>query len=513
MPVTGLFRTKRRVDRKGSGTGMTDSGSGDRGMRKAAKQIILCAMALALFCVVCRLVFFNQFSVYVPLSGSEVESGGLEELQLQVDHPEVLRTGEAGLREGYAQIPILPQSRGVTELTVGTEADAGREHTLRVGRFRTVYDRSTGNFTGDTAVLIAVTLFWLLVSAIMVWHFFQAKGTAFYDYSTIYYAGFSLFSLATGLVMLSVTVSHLAHPENYSMFAAYTAISSASIRYMVLTTPVMLLFAAAVAVSNIALLRHEHPRLQNVLGLLVSVLLVVGEGIGWLLFSRNALPVEWQGRLDRTLQNTYATVFIYCQCMLTGSVICGILAARHVPAADKDFIIILGCWFNSDGSLPPLLRGRVDKALDFWHMQREKTGKEACFVPSGGRGCNEPEPEAEAIRQYLLSRGVEDRIILPEDRSKNTWENMCYSGRLIRETGREGKAAFATSSYHVFRSGLWARQAGLPAEGIGSRTRWWFWPNAFMRETAGLMQKRWKQEVFFLLLLVAFFGVLSVLLW
>ena len=71
-------------------------------------------------------------------------------------------------------------------------------HILRVGHFHTVYDKNNDNFTGDTALMIGVTLFWLLVSAIMLWHFFQAKGTAFYDYSTIYYAGFSLFALVTG---------------------------------------------------------------------------------------------------------------------------------------------------------------------------------------------------------------------------------------------------------------------------------------------------------------------------
>ena len=64
----------------------------------------------------------------------------------------------------------------------------------------------------------------------------------------------------------------------------------------------------------------------------------------------------------------------------------------------------------------------------------------------------------------------------------------------------------------MFRSGLWAKQAGLPAEGIGSKTKWWFWPNAFVRETAGLLQKRWKQETLFLVMLVAFFGVLSMVL-
>ena len=81
---------------------------------------------------------------------------------------------------------------------------------------------------------------------------FRAKGPAFYAYSTIYFSGFSLFALITGLVMLSVTVRHIISPAVYNMLEGYAAINSASTRFMMLTTPVIVLFAAAMMVSNIA---------------------------------------------------------------------------------------------------------------------------------------------------------------------------------------------------------------------------------------------------------------------
>lgn len=43
-------------------------------------------------------------------------------------------------------------------------------------------------------------------------------------------------------------------------------------------------------------------------------------------------------------------------------------------------------------------------------------------------------------------------------------------------------AAFATTNYHVFRTGMLAEQNGLKAEGIGSKTKVYFWVNAFVRE-------------------------------
>ncbi len=262
----------------------------------------------------------------------------------------------------------------------------------------------------------------------------------------------------------------------------------------------------------VTLLRHEKPRPRNVLGLTVSVLLLAGEALGVWLFTRDFSGSEWEGRVQNTLTNVYATVFVYFECMLAGSVICGVKAARHRPAPDKDFIIILGCWFRPDGSLPPLLRGRVDRAIEFWRQQKEQTGKEALLIPSGGRGPDEPMPEAEAMRRYLLSREIPEAAIRTEPRSRNTYENMALSKEIIDSLLPGGKTVFATTNYHVFRSGLWASLAGLRAEGIGGKTKWWFWPNAFMRECAGLLRLRWKQELLLLLLLMLFFGVLSMVL-
>ena len=43
----------------------------------------------------------------------------------------------------------------------------------------------------------------------------------------------------------------------------------------------------------------------------------------------------------------------------------------NIPEFDIDYVIILGCKIGSDGSLTPLLKGRVDKAIEFSKMQKE----------------------------------------------------------------------------------------------------------------------------------------------
>ena len=70
---------------------------------------------------------------------------------------------------------------------------------------------------------------------------------------------------------------------------------------------------------------------------------------------------------------------------------------------------------------------------------------------------------------------------------------------------------FVTTNYHVFRSGVWAGLAGLHAEGLGSKTKWWFWPNAFIRECIGLLVKRALPEMIWLVILIVMFGGIATL--
>lgn len=294
------------------------------------------------------------------------------------------------------------------------------------------------------------------------------------------------------------------------MLDVYSALSGAGFNFMMVTLPALAVFAVAMIVSNIALLFHEQARLKNLLGLLVGLTLLAGEALAIYLQSRNLFRSPRAFRMQIVAQDVYCTVFAYFECMLIGAAACGLLAAKHVPSPDRDFIIILGCGFRKDGSLSSLLRGRVDRALDFWRDQQSQSGRTAVLVPSGGQGSDETMSEAEAMRRYLVEQGVPGDKILPEDRSTNTFQNLAYSKALIDASHPGSKVAFATTNYHVFRSGVWARLAGLEAEGMGARTRWWYWPNAFMRECAGLLARRWRQELVMVAAMALFFGALSI---
>ena len=113
--------------------------------------------------------------------------------------------------------------------------------------------------------------------------------------------------------------------------------------------------------------------------------------------------------------------------------------------------------------------------------------------------------------RYLAEQGVPAERMLLEDRSTDTAENMAFSKERILAVNPEGKIAFSTTNYHVFRSGLKARRVKMRALGMGCRSKWYFWPNAAVREFVGLLtQHRVKQGLILLGLLVSF-AVLTVL--
>lgn len=110
-----------------------------------------------------------------------------------------------------------------------------------------------------------------------------------------------------------------------------------------ITSPLVLIFSLMMIVSNIELLRHESFRVQNVLGMGIGIALILCEVFGVRLMFWNVSGSEMLLRAFYVFTSVYFTTFCYFECILMGSVICGLRAARHVPALRQDYILILGC--------------------------------------------------------------------------------------------------------------------------------------------------------------------------
>lgn len=179
--------------------------------------------------------------------------------------------------------------------------------------------------------------------------------------------------------------------------------------------------------------------------------------------------------------------------MLTSSFLFNVIK----PKFDKDYLIILGAGLLNGEQVTPLLAGRIDAGIAFYHQQLLKTGKRAMLVMSGGQGADEKIPESVAMRNYALSKGVLDSDILIENKSKTTFENLKFSKSILdrRQQGADYQSAFVSNDYHIFRAGVFARLVGLNSDGIGSRTARYFLPNAFIREYIEMMLMYKKRHI------------------
>ena len=334
-----------------------------------------------------------------------------------------------------------------------------------------------------------------LSTAVMAFALYWSAKKTLYSYANIVLIGGLLFNSVFLIVctrfLLTIPLdtavdftyfyeSLLAFPRTFSYYAFF----------------VILFICVLLGISNVELIRHEGFRLHNALSLLVAGLYGGGTMAVYLiadkLYESIFVPLGLSTNPVFIVLSTVIPLFLllvlcYFECILAGTGILGWIAARAVPAYDKDYIIILGCSIDKRGGLLPLLRGRVNRAVRFAWEQEIATGKALRYVPSGGQGPNEIMSEGSAMGFYLMTHGAEEYEVIPEKQSRNTWENFCFSKKLIEEMTPHPKVAFATTNYHILRSGILANKAGLDAQGIAGDTKWYFWPNGFVREFFGIL--------------------------
>ena len=376
-------------------------------------------------------------------------------------------------------------------------------------------DKFFGDCTGMTVINLCILLYIVALSGYFIAKYRASVRKSLYSYDNVLYLGLIVFSL-----FLIITQIEALTYKNGISGVFYQAISSTQ-GFVVLTFPVVIVTTVCVTVSNITLMRKEGRTWRNLLAVILALTLGIGAllpfVIGTFLQSSTIIDVHFErgiGRfIEMFLENIVSAIVTYLECILLGTIITGIRAAKHVPKFDKDYIIIHGCQIRKDGTLTKLLQSRADRAIEFAKMQKDATGKDIIFVPSGGKGSDEIISEGEAIKRYLIETGISEDQILAETASVSTEENFKFAKKLIEEHygSEDYKAAFSTTNYHVFRSGMLAEQQGLKGvEGIGSKTKRYFWINAFVREFIATIyeEKKTHIKVVAILLLINIISVL-----
>jgi len=247
------------------------------------------------------------------------------------------------------------------------------------------------------------------------------------------------------------------------------------------------IFIAFLVLNTRAILKRESRSLKHCLTLILAV------GILALIIVTRIIDISGFPAYAQYLIYSAYGLIIYYFIHMTQFIISTALCNLSRPRKDKDYIIVLGCQVR-DGKATPTLAKRVDKAIEFYERQR-KIAEPPKLVLSGGKGFDEECSEAEAMRAHALEKGIPEEKILMEDRAASTMENMKFSREIMDadSAGSKYKAIYATSNYHLLRSGIFAVRAGLKAEGVGARTAFYYLPNALLREYAAYLyiNRKW----------------------
>lgn len=129
---------------------------------------------------------------------------------------------------------------------------------------------------------------------------------------------------------------------------------------------------------------------------------------------------------------------------------------KQSPEPHAKYLIVLGAHVNGKQITNSLMR-RLDAAYGYLCDNPQTK-----VIVSGGQGRGEDLPEAEAMAENLMRRGIDASRIIREERSVSTEENLRFSRELIPEIkeDRHPPVVLVTNDFHLYRALLLGKQTG-----------------------------------------------------
>lgn len=138
-----------------------------------------------------------------------------------------------------------------------------------------------------------------------------------------------------------------------------------------------------------------------------------------------------------------------------------ILPQEEVVRSHADCILVLGAGITPDGRPSYMLRDRLDKGIELY-----EAGAAPKLLLSGDNG-QERYDEVNAMKQYVLERGIPETDIFLDHAGFSTYESM-YRAKAVYQVE---SAIVVTQKYHLYRSLYIAEQLGLETTGISALER------------------------------------------
>lgn len=151
--------------------------------------------------------------------------------------------------------------------------------------------------------------------------------------------------------------------------------------------------------------------------------------------------------------------------------------ARSDENKNSDFVIVLGAALHGK-QMSLTLSTRMYKALVYLNAHPNTK-----VVVSGGQGPGESITEAEAMKRFLVAKGINENRIWKEEKSTSTIENLRFSKAIIeKQTKQTAQIMLTTNDFHMYRAKMLARREGLEVYALPSETPLSVRFNSYFRE-------------------------------
>lgn len=164
------------------------------------------------------------------------------------------------------------------------------------------------------------------------------------------------------------------------------------------------------------------------------------------------------------------TFIIFC--------VSSIVVNLRIKRKPYEAIVVLGGYLVYGNQLTKALTKRLKLAIELYNKQKSKPK----IIVSGGKIRQETITEAEAMEQYLLANKIPEKDIIKEDKSRNTLENFKFSNEKLKELKIHQNIAFVSNNFHILRAKIYSSKFKIKAKGEGSKTLWYYFPEAFINE-------------------------------
>jgi len=149
------------------------------------------------------------------------------------------------------------------------------------------------------------------------------------------------------------------------------------------------------------------------------------------------------------------TVIVVAMFVLWASSAAAVLVwSSRDEAQPAQVIVVLGAAQYA-GKPSPVLRARLDHALDLWDRHLA-----SLLILTGGTGAGDTTSEAAVGRNYARKHGVPDSAILVENEGRTTSESMRAVAGMLEVRGLQ-TALLVSDPFHMLRLRILAKRFGF----------------------------------------------------